>query len=64
MSDTQPFPFSGHTGKELRFVIGWLARVDKEHGLGVEALDAFLGEYCESKDLDKAVWFAHCEWDL
>jgi hypothetical protein len=57
-------PFSGHTEKELRFVVDWLANIDKEHGLGNEALDAFLSEYLISKDWDKAIWFANCEWDL
>lgn len=61
---SERLPFSNHSEEELRFVLDWLGGVDKEHGLGVEALDAFLGEYAQTKNLDKAVWFATCEWDL
>ena len=64
MSEEDLMPFSSQSAKQLRFVVNWLANIDKEHGLGVEALDAFLGEYVTSQNLDKAVWHATCEWDL
>lgn len=53
-------PFTRHCSKELLGVIKWL----KETPLPAESLDAFLYEYVKSKDLDKAIFFACCEWDL
>jgi len=58
------FPFSGHEGMELRGVFEWLVEVDKDHGMAVEALDAFLGNYKETGNLAESVWFSNCEWDL
>ena len=31
--------------------------------LPVEMFDAFLSEYGKTNDLDKAIFFAECEWD-
>ena len=52
-------PFSGHTMQHLADTLKGI----NECGLPVEVFDAFLSEYKETGDLDKARFFALCEWD-
>lgn len=61
MSDQEMrMPFTGHTPEELANTL----KAINECGLSVEAFDAFLGDYVVTKDLQKAWFFAVCEWDL
>ena len=52
-------PFSGHTPEHLAATLKSI----NESGLAVEVFDAFLAEYKKTGDLDKARFFALCEWD-
>lgn len=52
-------PFSGHTIKDLMWLLKWFEKTT----LPVECLDAFLYEYRKTGNLDKAIFFARCEWD-
>jgi len=52
-------PFSNHTIEDLNGLLRWF----KETPLPTECLDAFLYEYKNTGDLDKAVFFARREWD-
>lgn len=53
-------PFRGERPKDLIMVIDWINAC----GMPVEFLDAFLGDYCENKNINKAITFARREWDL
>jgi len=59
MSDKLTMPFTGEEPQKLHDTLKSIA----EYPLPVEVFDAFLREYAESKDLDKARFFAQCEWD-
>lgn len=52
-------PFSGHDAQHLSSTLKSIT----ESGLPIEIFDAFLAEYSRTKDLDKARFFAMCEWD-
>ena len=52
-------PFTGHDPKQLQEILKSII----ESGMPVEIFDAFLGEYVKTKDLNKARFFAMCEWD-
>jgi len=53
-------PFSGHSPEDLSNCLDFINNC----GLTIEAFDAFLSDYAENKDLQSAIWFASCEWDL
>lgn len=53
-------PFTGHEAEKLSNILDLI----NKSGLAIEAFDVFLAEYARTKDLDKAWWFAQCEWDL
>ena len=63
-------PFSGLRFDDLRAIVEFVRDVDREHGLGVEALDVILGDYRykinqgTDFNVDEALWHATCEWDL
>lgn len=57
--DANEMPFTRHSAKDLSGLLDWF----KDNPLPVECLDAFLYEYKRTGDLDKAVFFARCEWD-
>ena len=52
-------PFSGHSPEDLHVTLKSITN----SSLPVEVFDAFLSEYAKTKDLDKALFFASCEWD-
>lgn len=52
-------PFTGHKPEDLLQALNSI----NESGMPVEIFDAFLAEYCRSKDLIEARFFAQCEWD-
>jgi len=52
-------PFTGHNADHLAETLKSIV----ESGLAVEVFDAFLAKYKETGDLDKARFFAACEWD-
>ena len=56
---TRAMPFTGHNAKHLEACLKSIT----ESGLPAEVFDAFLAEYVKTKDLDKARFFAQCEWD-
>jgi|GEM_PF-2842546 len=53
-------PFTGHKATDLNEYLELICNC----GLAVECFDAFLAEYARTKDLNKAWWFAQCEWDV
>ncbi len=57
-------PFSGVSYEDARRVLNWLKRIDKDHGLGVEAFDCILAAHKEGKKLTQGVWQAQREWDI
>jgi len=57
--DDEPMPFTGHDAQHLETCLKSII----ESGLPIEVFDAFLAEYVKTKDLDKARFFAACEWD-
>lgn len=59
MSEETTMPFTGHTGEELFTTLESITNSP----LSVELFDAFLSEYVKTKDLQKARFFASCEWD-
>jgi hypothetical protein len=52
-------PFSGHSAEHLYATLKSIT----ESGMPVEIFDAFLSEYTKTGDLNKARFFAMCEWD-
>lgn len=59
MTDELTMPFTGHKAEHLSKTLNSIS----ECSLPVEVFDAFLREYRETGDLDKARFFAACEWD-
>lgn len=57
--DNFAMPFTGHDAKHLHATLKSIA----DSPLPVELFDAFLAEYAKTKDLEKARFFAQCEWD-
>jgi hypothetical protein len=57
--DSFGMPFTGHNPGHLLATLKSIS----ESSLSVEIFDAFLSEYVKTKDLDKARFFATCEWD-
>jgi len=68
-------PFSGLRFRDIRSIIDFIADVDREHSMGVEALDVILGDYRHhinfeagktgvNFNVDEAIGHAVCEWDL
>lgn len=53
-------PFSGHKPSEIAQLFQFINKC----GMPIEAIDAFLAEYARTKDIQKSIWFAQCEWDL
>ena len=51
--------FTGHTHEKLKATLKSII----ESGLPIEIFDAFLAEYVKTQCLDKARFFAMCEWD-
>ena len=61
MSEDSDFtmPFTGHSPEALHNTLTSIT----ECSLPTEVFDAFLSEYAKTKDLNKARFFAMCEWD-
>ena len=57
--DRLVMPFTGHTPEKLKETLKSII----ESGLPIEVFDAFLAEYVRTQCLDKARFFAMCEWD-
>lgn len=36
----------------------------KENGVEIEFMNSFLQDYSYNSNINQAVWFAVCEWDL
>ena len=52
-------PFTGHKAEHVYETLESIVN----SGMPVEIFDAFLSEYIKTADLDKARFFAMCEWD-
>ena len=66
-------PFSGVPFSDIRCLVDFIIDVDREHAMGVEALDVVLVDHerwARGLGVDKpfpvseAIWHATCEWDL
>ena len=64
VSDEIIMPFSGLPEKDLRNLVAWIISIEKETGLGAEAIDCIISELKEGNTVGAAQWFACCEWDL
>lgn len=59
MTEKITMPFTNEDPAELQQALYLIVG----SSLPVEMFDAFLSEYGKTNDLDKAIFFAECEWD-
>ena len=55
---------SRHSQEDVARLANWLADIRKEHAMDVEALDAVLYALSSGINMEQAIWYATCEWDL